>query len=255
MAGRGASRLGRGALSHEGGGGGISDGRGAPCLALLLLGLGWLVPEDLEDVLGSLGSRFRRGAELGLGLRFGSGLAPRCVDGLGWLLGGDFGFLPRCGRGFHQGGGPLRWRGDLWWGQVLGARLGGFPRGFGGGVLDEDVVVVADEGVAVVEVVESEAEQTDVGDSGGSRSAGGGRRMLGPVSNEDEGPGSGIGCVRALSLVSRVRAGAGAVGGVMCGTWWRSCVASAAQVSGLSWGGPLQLQDVWVCLLEVVKGA
>ena len=66
---------------------------------------------------------------------------------------------------------------------------------------------------------------------------GGGRRMLGPVSNEDEGAGSGIGCVRALSLVSRLRAGAGAVGGVMCGTSSRSGVVSAVRVSGLSRGG------------------
>ena len=69
--------------------------------------------------------------------------------------------------------------------------------------------------------------------------------MLGPVSNEDDGVGSGIGCVHALSLVFRMHAGVGAVGGVVCG----------AQVSRLSGGGPLQLQDVWVCNLEVVEGA
>ena len=80
--------------------------------------------------------------------------------------------------------------------------------------------------------------------------------MLGHVSNEAEGAGSGIGCVRALCLVSSVRAGAGAVGGVMCGTRWRSGVVLAARVSGLSAGGaPLQLQDVRVCLLEVVEDA
>ena len=79
--------------------------------------------------------------------------------------------------------------------------------------------------------------------------------MLGPVSNEDEGAGWDIGCVRALSLVSRVLAGAGAVGGVMCGTWWCSCVVSAARVSELSGVGPHQLQDVRLCLLEVVEGA
>ena len=33
--------------------------------------------------------------------------------------------------------------------------------------------------------------------------------MLVPVSNEDESAGSGTGCVRALSLVTCVRAGAG----------------------------------------------
>ena len=64
--------------------------------------------------------------------------------------------------------------GGLAVGTGFGARLGGFPRCSGGGVLDEDVVVVADEVVAVVEVVESEAEGTHVGDSGGSRAAGAG---------------------------------------------------------------------------------
>ena len=68
-----------------------------------------------------------------------------------------------------------------------------------------------------------------------------GRRMLGPVRNEDEGAGWGIGCVRALSLVSGVLDCAGAVGGVMCGTWSRSGVVS---VSGLSRGGPLQHPEV-----------
>ena len=46
---------------------------------------------------------------------------------------------------------------------------------------------------------------------------GGGRWMLRPVGNEDEGAGSGIRCVCELSLVSGVRAGAGAVGGIMFG--------------------------------------
>ena len=45
-------------------------------------------------------------------------------------------------------------------------------RGLGVGVLDEDVVVVADEVVVVVEVVESEAGERDVGDGGGSWVAG-----------------------------------------------------------------------------------
>ena len=42
-------------------------------------------------------------------------------------------------------------------GTSLGARLGGFPPGLGGGLLDENVVVVADELVVVVEILESEA--------------------------------------------------------------------------------------------------
>ena len=55
-----------------------------------------------------------------------------------------------------------------------GARLGGVPRGLGGGVLDEDVVVVVDEVVVVVEVVESEAEERAVGDGGGPWASGAG---------------------------------------------------------------------------------
>ena len=55
-----------------------------------------------------------------------------------------------------------------------GARLGGVLRGLGGGVLDEDVVVVVDEVVVVVELVESEAEQRAVGDGGGSWASGAG---------------------------------------------------------------------------------
>ena len=59
-------------------------------------------------------------------------------------------------------------------GAGLEARLGGVPRGLGGGVLDEDVVVVVDEVVVVVQVVESEAEERAAGDGGGSRASGAG---------------------------------------------------------------------------------
>ena len=48
------------------------------------------------------------------------------------------------------------------------------PRGLGGGVLDEDVVVVSDEVVVVVEVVESEAEERAVGEGGGPWASGAG---------------------------------------------------------------------------------
>ena len=67
-----------------------------------------------------------------------------------------------------SGRGPWRRRVLLAVETGLGARLGGVPRGLGGGVLDEDVVVVVDEVVVVVEVVESEAEERAVGDGGGS---------------------------------------------------------------------------------------
>ena len=59
-------------------------------------------------------------------------------------------------------------------GAGLEARLGGVPRGLGGRVLDEDVVVVVDEVVVVVEVVESDAEERAVGDGGGARASGAG---------------------------------------------------------------------------------
>ena len=102
-------------------------------------------------------------------------------------------------------------------GTGLGARFGGFPRGLGGGILDEDLVVPADEVVVVVEVAESEAEERAVGECGG------GRQMLDPVSNEDEGAGSGTECVCALCLVNFVRAGAGArVRGGVVGLSWLS---------------------------------
>ena len=66
--------------------------------------------------------------------------------------------------------------------------------------------------------------------------------MLGPVSSENEGAGSGTGRVRALSLV-------------ICACWcWRGGVVSAARARGLPGGWPYLLQDVRVCLLEVVEG-
>ena len=66
--------------------------------------------------------------------------------------------------------------------------------------------------------------------------------MLGPVSSENEGAGSGTGRVRAFSLVIRA-------------CWcWRGGVVSAARARGLCRGWPYLLQDVQVCLLEVVEG-
>ena len=96
-------------------------------------------------------------------------------------------------------------------GTGLGARLGDFARGLGGGVLDEDVVVEVDEVVVVVEVVESEAEETDVGDGGGSRvelevegtdmAHPGGSRMAG----------AGVGCWVLWAMRKRVRVRASGV--------------------------------------------
>ena len=95
--------------------------------------------------------------------------------------------------------------GGLAVGTGLGARLGDFPRGSGGGVLNEDVVVAADEVVVVVEVVESEAEETDVGDGKWSGAAG-----------------AGAGCCLLWVMRRRVRVTASGVG-AHC-PWGPACV-------------------------------
>ena len=163
MAGRGASCFGRGALRHEGGGGGVGDGGGAPRWALLPSGLGRLGPDLIEDVLGGRA----RAAVVAQGLDFGLGLAAGCgrgvLTGLGGCLAAVLGFGWVVGVGF-VGAWALAAAGLL----AVGVGLGGVPRGLGGGVLVEDVVVVVDEVVVVVEVVESEAEEGAVGDGGGS---------------------------------------------------------------------------------------
>ena len=116
--GRGASCHEHGALCHEGGCGGVGDGGGVPCWALLLPDLGWLGPEAVEDVLGGRGWRCRCGARLGLELGFDWGLSLSCGNGSGWLLGGGLGFRPGCGRRFHWGPGLWRLRGCSLWGGV-----------------------------------------------------------------------------------------------------------------------------------------
>ena len=173
MAGRGASCSGRGALRYEGGGGGVGDGGGAPCWALLPPGLGWLGPSVIEDVLGGSGSRCRRGGGFGLEFGLGCGLWSWRADGLGVCLAAVLGFGWVAGVGL-VGAWALAAAGLLAVGAGLGARLGGVPRGLGGGLLDEDVVVVVDEVVLVVEVVESEAEETAVGDGRGPWASGAG---------------------------------------------------------------------------------
>ena len=180
------------------------------------------------------------GLDLGLGLAAGCGRG--ALTGLGGCLAAFLGFGWVAGVG-NVGVWALAAVGLLAVGAGLGASLGGVPRGRGGGVLDEDVVLVVDEVVVVVEVVESEAEERAVGDRGGSWAFGGGRMMLGPVSSEDEGAGSGTGRVRAFSLV---------IHACWC---WCGGVVSAARACGLPGGWPYLLQDVRVCLLEVVDAA
>ena len=100
-------------------------------------------------------------------------VAPGLGVGLGGCLAAVLGFGRAADAGL-VGAWALAAVGLLAVGTGLGARLGGFPRGLGGGVLDEDVVVVVDEVAVVVEVVESEAEGRAVGDGGGPWAAGAG---------------------------------------------------------------------------------
>ena len=111
------------------------------------------------------------------GLDLGLGLAAGCVrgalTGLGGCLAAVLGLGLVAGVGL-VGAWALAAAGLLAVGACLGARLGGVPRGQGGGVLDEDVLVAVDEVVVVVEVVESEAEERTVGNGGGSWASGAG---------------------------------------------------------------------------------
>ena len=102
---------------------------------------------------------------LGLGLGLAAGCGCGAPTGLGGCLAAVLGLSRDAGAGL-VGASALVAAGLLAVGTGSGARLGGFPRGLGGGVLDEDVVVVVDEVVVVVEVMESKAEERPVGDSG-----------------------------------------------------------------------------------------
>ena len=110
---------------------------------------------------------------LGLGLCLAAGCGRGVLASLVGRLAAALGFGWVVGVGF-VGAWALAAAGLLAVGAGLEARLGGVPRGLGGGVLDEDVVVVVDEVVVVVEVVESEAEEKAVGDGGGSWASGAG---------------------------------------------------------------------------------
>ena len=108
---------------------------------------------------------------LGLGLGLAAGCGGGAPTGLGGCLAAVWGFGRAAGAGL-VGVWALVVAGLLAVGTGLSARLGGFPRCFGGGVLDEDVVVVVDEVVVVVGVLESDAEEMAVGDGGGPWAAG-----------------------------------------------------------------------------------
>ena len=171
MAGRDASRLGRGALRHEGSGGGVGDGGGAPCWALLLPGLGWLRPEVVEDVLEGVRLallRWRLAWACAWVWQRAEAAVRRRARPAVWRRSWVFGRVAGVGFALGHGGGGGACEGTDW-----GACLEGLPRGLGGGVLDGDVVVVADEEVFEKEVVELEAGETDVGDAGGSQAGAG----------------------------------------------------------------------------------
>ena len=107
----------------------------------------------------------------------GSGLAAGCgrgtPKGFGGCLAAVLGFGRVAGAGLVRAW-ALAAAGLLAVGTGLAARLGGFPCGLRGGVLDEDVGLVVDGVVVVVEVVESEAEERAVGDGGGPWASGAG---------------------------------------------------------------------------------
>ena len=110
---------------------------------------------------------------LGWGLSLAAGCGRGALTGLGGCLAAVLGFGWVAVAGL-VGAWALAAAGLLAVGTGWGARLGDFPRGLGGGILDEDVVVVVDEVVVVVEVVESEADERAVGDGGGPWASGAG---------------------------------------------------------------------------------
>ena len=110
---------------------------------------------------------------LGLGLGLAAGCGRGVLTGLAGRLAAVLGFGWVVGVGF-VGAWALAAVGLLAVGAGSEARLGGVPRGLGGGVLDEDVVVMVHEVVVVLEVVESEAEERAVGHGGGSWASGAG---------------------------------------------------------------------------------
>ena len=163
------------------------------------------------------------------GLSLGSGLAAGCgrgaLTGLAGCLTAVLGFSWVAGAGL-VGAWALAAVGLLAVETGLGARLGGFPRSLGGGVLDEEVVVVVNQVVVVVEVVESVAEGRAVRDGGGPWASG-----------------AGVGCWVLQVAITRVRVRAPAVcarffSGDLCVlvlVWWR-CLGCAGMwvVRGVS---------------------
>ena len=156
-------------------------------------------------------------------------------------------------------------------GRGLKACLGDFAPGLGVGVLGDDVEVVVDEVVVVVEVVESEAEETDVGDGGRSQPESEVEVTDVADTRASLTVGAGAGCWVVWAMRTKVRVWASGVCARLqwCSLcvpglvlWVVSCVVLGGVVElswlrrqvGYPWGGPLQLQEVWVCLLEGFEG-
>ena len=117
---------------------------------------------------------------LGLGLGLAAGCGCGALTGLGGCLAAVLRLSRVAGAGL-VGAWALAAAGLLAVGTGLVARLRGFPRGLGGEVLDEDVVVLVDEVVVVVEVVDSGAEEKAVVDGGGPWASGAGVRCWIPL--------------------------------------------------------------------------
>ena len=99
---------------------------------------------------------------LGCGVAAGLGFCWAADAGIAWV-----GCRPALPVGGRWGAGASAVAGVLVEGMGLGACVDGVARGLEGGVPGEGLVVEVDEVVVVVEVVESGAEQTDVGDDWG----------------------------------------------------------------------------------------
>ena len=178
----------------------------------------------------------------GLGLGLAAGCSRGAPTGLGGCFAAVLGFGRVAGAGL-LGAWALAAAGLLAVGTGFEPVWEVSPAAFGGGVLDEDVVVVVDEVVLVVDVVESEAEERAVGDSGGPWASG-----------------VGVECWVLRVVRTRVRVRAPGVCArfplVTCACLcWCGGIVSAVRARGLPGGRPYLLRDARVPLMEVVEGA
>ena len=139
-------------------------------------------------------------------------------------------------------------------------------------MLDTDVVVEVDDVVVLVEVVQLDAEETDVGDVGGSRVEPDVEEMDMADNGGSWTVGAADGCWVPWPMMTTLQVRASGVWTrfpwcLVCAPvqvlWMVSCMVRGGvvelsrlrgQVGDLG-GGSLQLQDMWVCLLEAFEGA